>query len=175
MYVLHALWSNESSGKLHLWGETSEKPSVAKKPKGRKSKIPKPLPHPYAIAEEKLKQLIAEISGSLIGESVDFDRLILRLPSANGVPAHSPQLLHDEDKPSGLPHELKPWSMPSARLEPGLALDFLLTLPIQPVPVIALGHSIRYWAEVAKFAIELPSGVIQETRTEKGDEISITD
>lgn len=27
----------------------------------------------------------------------------------------------------------------------------------------------------AKFAIELPSGVIQETRTEKGDEISITD
>jgi len=27
----------------------------------------------------------------------------------------------------------------------------------------------------AKFAIELPSGVIQDSRTEKGDEISITD
>ncbi|GEM_PF-6182748 len=54
MHVLHALWKSDSSGVLHLWGETSEKPAMAKKPKGRQPKIPKLLPHPFAIEGKKL-------------------------------------------------------------------------------------------------------------------------
>ncbi|MDZ7289301.1 MAG: DEAD/DEAH box helicase [candidate division KSB1 bacterium] len=155
MYALHALWESEPSGVLHLWGETSEKPAAAKKPKGRQSKIPKPLPHPFAIEEEKLKELVSEISGSLLGESVTFDKLAIRLPSANGLPTPSPQLIRDQDEPMSAPEELQPWYVPSAIFEPGLALDFLLALPNQSTPTIALGTSIRFWAEVAKFAIEL--------------------
>lgn len=155
MYVLHAHWSSESLGALHLWGETSEKPATTKKPKGRQSKIPKPVPHPFAIAEEKLKQLVTEISGSLIGESVRFDRLAIRLPSMNGLPAPSPQLIRDQDEAPSAPEELRSWYVPSAVLEPGLALDFLLALPNQPAPAIVVGQSTRFWAEVAKFAVEL--------------------
>lgn len=152
MHALHALWK---SGALHLWGETSEKPAPAKKPKGRQAKIPKPLPHPFAIDGKKLKELVSEISGSLIGENITFEKLALRLPSANDLPAPSPQLIRDHDEPSSTPEALKSWYVPSAVCEPGLALDFLLSLPNQSSPAIALGVSIRYWAEVAKFAIEL--------------------
>jgi len=155
MYALHALWKSDSSDGLHLWGETSETPTTAKKSKGRESKIPKPLPHPFAIDEKKLKELVTEISGSLIGESINFEKLAIRLPSANDLPAPSPQLIRDQEEPPSTPEALKSWYVPAALFEPGLALDFLLSLPNQPVPTIALGQSIRYWAEVAKFAIEL--------------------
>jgi len=155
MYALHALWKSDHPGTLQLWGETSEKPATAKKPKGRQSKIPKPLPHPFVIEEEKLKELVTEISGSLIGESIDFEKLTIRLPSANDHPVPSPQLIRDQDEPPSTPEELKTWYLPSAIFEPGLALDFLLSLPNQSTPAIALGQSIRFWAEVAKFAIEL--------------------
>jgi SNF2 family DNA or RNA helicase len=155
MHVLHALWKSDSSGVLHLWGETSEKPAAAKKPKGRQAKTPKPLPHPFAVEEKRLKELIAEISGSLIGESVGFDKLAIRLPSANGLPTPSPQLIRDQDEPPNAPEALKTWHVPSAVFKPGLALDFLLSLPNQSTPAVALGASTRYWAEAAKFAIEL--------------------
>ncbi|MCG3155006.1 MAG: RNA polymerase-associated protein RapA [bacterium] len=155
MHALHALWKSDSSGVLHLWGETSETPAPAKKPRGRQAKIPKPLPHPFAVKDGKLKELIAEISGSLIAESVSFDKLALRLPSTNDLPAPSPQLIRDQDEPSSTPEALKTWLMPSAVFAPGLALDFLLALPNQATPAIAFGASLRYWAEVAKFAIEL--------------------
>ncbi len=75
MFALHALWKSDSSGVLHLWGDTSDKPATAKKSKGRQAKKPKPLPHPFAVEEEKLNQLITEISGSLIGESINLERL----------------------------------------------------------------------------------------------------
>jgi hypothetical protein len=155
MYALHALWKSDSSGVLHLWGETSEKPATAKKPKGRQAEIPKPLPHPFAIDGKKLKELVSEISGSLIGENIDLEKLAIRLPSANDQPAPSPQLIREQDEPPSVLEALKTWHVPSAVFEPGLALDFLLSLPNQSTPAIALGHSIRYWAEVAKFAIEL--------------------
>ena len=54
---------------------------------------------PFAIDEKKLKELIAEISGSLIGESIGFDKLAIRLPSANDLPVPSPQLIRCEDEP----------------------------------------------------------------------------
>ncbi len=155
MYALHALWKSDASGRLHLWGETSAKPATAKKLKGRQSKIPKSLPHPFAIEGKKLKELISEISGSLIGESIKFEELAIRLPSTNGLPAPSPQLIRDQDEPPTIPEALKTRHVPSAIFEPGLALDFLLALPNQPTPAIAFGQSIRFWAEAAKFAIEL--------------------
>ena len=33
MYALHAFWKSDSSGVLHLWGETFETPTTAKKSK----------------------------------------------------------------------------------------------------------------------------------------------
>jgi hypothetical protein len=155
MYALHALWKSDTSGVLHLWGETSEKPATAKKPKGRQFKISKALPHPFVIEEKRLKELVSEISGSLIGETSNFEKLAIRLPSANGVLTSSPQLIRDQDDPLSIAEALKTWYVPSAVFEPGLALDFLLSLPNQSMPAIALGQSIRFWAEVAKFAIEL--------------------
>jgi SNF2 family DNA or RNA helicase len=155
MYVLHAHWNSESLGALHLWGETSEQPAAIKNPKARKSKTSKPLPHPFAVEDEKLKEIITEISGSLIGESIRFDKLNLRLPSMNGSPVASSQLISDQTDSPAAPKELRQWCVPSAMFDPGLALDFLLAIPNQPPPMIVLGHSIRFWAEAAKFAIEL--------------------
>jgi hypothetical protein len=149
MCVLHALWKSDPAGALSLWGEAFEKPATAKKSKGRQSKIPKPLSHPFAIEGKRLKELITEISGSLIGESINFEKLAIRLPSANGLPAPSPQLIRDEDEPPTTPQALKSWYVPSAVFEPGLALDFLLSLPNQSTPSIALGVSIRYGRRLA--------------------------
>jgi len=122
MYVLHAHWNPEYLEALHLWGETSEKPAAIKNPKGRKSKTLKPLLHPFSVEDEKLKELVTEISGSLIGESIRFDRLNLRLPSMNSSPIASPQLIHDQVDSPATPKELQQWHVPSAILNPGLAL-----------------------------------------------------
>ncbi len=153
MHALHALWIADSLGALYLWGEFSEKPAATKKSKGRKT--PNLLLHPFAADEKKLKELITEISGSLIGENAGGDKLAIRLPAANDLPAASPQLIRDEEAPPSTLEALKTWHVPAVIFEPGLALDFLLALPNQPTPAIAFGASLRYWAEVAKFAIEL--------------------
>jgi|GEM_PF-7122073 len=113
----------------------------------------------------QVKELIAKISGSLVGESIGLEKLAIRLPSANGLPAPSPQLIREQDEPPTTPEELKSWYVPSAVFEPGLALDFLLALPNQSPPAIVFGASLRYWAEVAKFAITALPAIIRKWRS----------
>jgi len=155
MNVLHANWNTNAAGNLHLWGETSETPAAAKKLKRRSAKALQSRLHPFALEGAELKNAIAAVAGSLIAESGKSGKLKLHLPSIGEFPASSPQLIRDQDESPKMAKELKLWEVPTAKLEPGLALDFLLSLSNESAPDIALGDSIRFWAETAKFAIEL--------------------
>ncbi len=155
MYVLHAIWNTSATGNLHLWGETSETPAAAKKSKRRSTKTSESRPHPFALEAEGLKNAVAAVTGSLVAESMEVGKLTLHLPSMGDMPASSPQLIRDEDDLPKMAKDLKLWEVATAKLDPGLALDFLLSVSDQSAPGIAFGDSIRYWAEAAKLVMEL--------------------
>ncbi len=50
---------------------------------------------------------------------------------------------------------LTPWDINTLALDPGAALDFLISLPGKPPRGFTFGASLRFWVEAAKLALEL--------------------
>ncbi|MBT9148860.1 MAG: DEAD/DEAH box helicase [Dehalococcoidia bacterium] len=151
MIVLHALWDNIASGKFHLWAESSTLPAVAPKHRGRQSK--KPRPHPFALAIDPLKEAVGSLS--VTGESATSAVLPILLPSARKGPLASLEIIRGESIEDTGEITLTPWDINTLTLDPGDALDFLISLPGEPSPGVAFGSSLCFWVEVAKFSLEL--------------------
>ena len=149
MIVLHALWDNIASGKLHIWGETSNTPPTKKG--GRKAEAQ----HPFALEVGTLRSVVGELTGSLHMQSAENSTLTLLLPSTGKEPVASPELLLGQERRGMKATGLRSWEVETLRLEPGLALDFLLALPSYATSTIALGSALRFWVEVAKFSLAL--------------------
>jgi non-specific serine/threonine protein kinase len=153
MIILHAIWSSDST--LCLWGEDS---SLAAKPRSRavrpaKGQSPKPRPHPFACGRDRLP----EVTGQLAGVTSDFTQteVTLLLPSTTDAPQASPQVFREEGSEREKLIGLAPWKAPALALSPGAALDLLLSLPEGRPIGIAVGSSLRFFAEAAKLALEL--------------------
>jgi SNF2 family DNA or RNA helicase len=73
------------------------------------------------------------------------------LPSTDTAPLPSPPLITEQDEPT----ELNPWNIPAVTFNPYAALDFLLSLPVNPPHKTIFGDSLQFWVEAAKFALEL--------------------
>jgi len=149
LIVLHALWDSGVSGKLHIWGETSNQPSAKKS--GRKAEAQ----HPFALDAGTLRSVVGELTGSLHSQSVENGVLTLLLPSTAKESVASPELLLGQERRGMKATGLRSWEVETLRLEPGLALDFLLALPSYATSTIALGSALRFWVEVAKFSLAL--------------------
>jgi len=153
MIVLHALWDNIAPGKLHLWAESSILPAITPKRRGRQSK--KPRPHPFALATDPLKEAVGSLSGSLIGESATSAVLPILLPSTRKGPLLSPELIREESIKDKDEIVLTPWNIDTLLLDPGDALDFLISLPGELSHGVAFSSSLCFWVEVAKLSLEL--------------------
>jgi hypothetical protein len=87
--------------------------------------------------------------------------LTIFLPSVSKRPLPSPELILDEEPgdqkvgAAGQSPRLLPWEMATLALNPGLALDLLVSLPNRPPRGVAFGSSLRFWVEAAKFSLEL--------------------
>jgi len=153
MIALHAIWTGRA---LHLWGEESASPrsGVRRRP----AKHPQPRAHPFAAGIDRLREATVGLGVSTSLTGAVEDRLTLVLPSLEAGPMPSPQLIRDDDtgsETSGRKVHLAPWTIPSLVLSPAEALEFLCALPGAPPSDIALGASARYWAEAARFVLEL--------------------
>ena len=161
MIVLHALWENRITGVLHVFAESPrtiiETKTKIRKRRGRPPKTPamqKPQQHPFALSHDALREITAKLLGTSIAENADTGKLTLSLPSSAKGPLHSPQLVSDEignDKPTGL----QPWSIETLTFDPPTTLDLLISLPSTPPHGIVFGDALRFWCELAKFALEL--------------------
>ncbi len=157
MRVVHAHWST-GSGRLLLWGEDSTLPAAAPRRPGRRPRVARLRPHPFACSAEHLRD-VAAVLAHPIEDGDDAGESILLLPSSQDGPCCSPGLLRDEPTAAEGPAGLAPWSVPALALAPEGALDLLLALPAGSpgagAPEVAVGAGLRLLAEVAKLAIEV--------------------
>ena len=153
MIVLHSLW--DKSGKLGLWAESSYLPALASRPRGRQPKRPRPRLHPFALAEEGLREALRKLSQGLPWDNVAWQVMAILLPSTRNGPLPSPWLIREDPVEAPRATELLPWDVASLRIDPDLALDFLLSLSIIPPHGVGFGDSLRFWMEVAKYSLEL--------------------
>src|SRR5258708_19494695 len=123
---------------------------------GRQAEEKKPGRHPFALQHDLLADALSELAGTLLVKNTQNSSLIMRLPSTVKGPLSSPELLVErEDVDAVGSAEFKWWDVSTLTLGAGLALDFLLSLPNNRPHSIALGSSLRFWGEVAKFSFEL--------------------
>ncbi|MCL0069766.1 DEAD/DEAH box helicase [Dehalococcoidia bacterium] len=151
MIVLHALWDNAAAGKLHLWAESSTPPPGTPRGRGRESK--KPRRHSFALAIDPLREAIGNLSS--IGDGAGPTVLPVLLPSTRRGPIPSPELIREEGIEDKGKIVLTPWDVDTLPLDPGDALDFLVSLPGEHPRGVAFGSSLRFWGEVAKLSLEL--------------------
>ncbi|MHB8597888.1 MAG: DEAD/DEAH box helicase [Ktedonobacteraceae bacterium] len=156
MIVLHAIWDSVVSGKLHLWAESSHMPAVVRKRGGKQAE--QTQTHPFTLSYKALREALGEIAGSLLVQSAELDALTLRLPSTAKGPQSSPELIREQEDVGQDFVGFKTWDVETLALEPGTALDFLLSLPDNAPRGIAFGSSLHFWSMAARFASELIVG-----------------
>ncbi len=167
MIVLHAIWDSVVSSKLHLWAESSNMPTVARKRGGRQAE--QAQTHPFTLPYKALRETLGEIAGSLLAQSAELDALTLCLPSTAKGPQSSPELIREQEDVGQEITGFKAWDVETLTLAPGTALDFLLSLPDNAPRGIAFGSSLHFWSMAARFASELIVGqaympALQETK-----------
>ncbi|MFU8803297.1 MAG: DEAD/DEAH box helicase [Bradymonadaceae bacterium] len=140
MIIIHALWDSEHH--LHLWGEDSALPTRHAPRRGRRARVPAPRDHPFAAAIEQVIDIPGEPSS-----------LTVLLPSSKDGPQSSPGLLWEEDAPDE-PDTLAPWIVPTLRLSPVRASQWILSKTTGWDELI-WGDTLRYWRAVVTLADEL--------------------
>jgi len=145
MQVLHSLWNTKI---FYIWAEFSALSLVSASSSDRAKK---PLPHPFTLPEEELKNHLSKII-QLAGSNTET--LILRLPSGKAGPLSSPWLL-SEDYISEKAFGLVDCTVPAVALIPSIAIDLLLDKPVHPLPATAYADSTLFWSKLALFSLEL--------------------
>src|SRR5579859_6998314 len=154
MIVLHAIWDYADSAQLHIWAESSHLPITTSKRAGRTSADQKPQKHPFALAQDALRETLGELAGSLLARAAEPGALTLSLPSSAKGPMPSPELILEEEQELQA-KSFKAWHIPTLTLDAGAARDFLLALPTNAPHGMAFGASLRFWATAASFSFEL--------------------
>src|ERR1700692_4544218 len=104
MRVIHGIWAH---GALCLWAEDPDLPAVSA---SAPHDVGLPRPHPFACQAAELADMLAgwpgtQNSGHGLGDAARkavHDELTLHLPSADGGPLASPELLRAEPlEPAG--------------------------------------------------------------------------
>ena len=145
MNIIHAHYQpphnlDDLSG-IFFWAETPDAPQPPKR-RGRVAKIPKPKPHPFAVAP------------NIEGEK---RTLTLQLPEAKGIPAPSPQLIHTWTLPT-TEKSLYPFNV-DAIWVPALDAIALLQALSAPQPNLGgmrveVGLVTRFWSRAASLVLE---------------------
>jgi SNF2 family DNA or RNA helicase len=152
--VLHAIWEYADSAQLHIWAESSRLPITASKRTGRPTADQKPQKHPFALAQDALRETLGELAGSLLARNAEPSTLTLSLPSTPKGPMPSPELILEKEEELQA-RAFKAWHIPTLTLDANFARDFLLALPDNAPHGMAFGSSLRFWATAASFSFEL--------------------
>lgn len=145
MNIIHAHYQppqkhDDLSG-IFFWEETPDATQPPKR-RGRVAKIPKPKPHPFAVAP------------NIEGEK---RTLTLQLPEAKGIPTPSPQLIHTWTLPT-TEKNLYPFNV-DAIWVPAIDAIALLQAFSSPQPILSgtrveVGLVTRFWSRAASLVLE---------------------
>ena len=154
MIVLHAIWEYADPAQLHIWAESSRLPITANKRAGRSTADQKPQKHPFALAQDALRETLGELAGSLLARNAEPSTLTLSMPSTTKGPMPSPELILEKEEELQA-KAFNAWHIPTLTLNANFARDFLLALPDNAPHGMAFGASLRFWATAASFSFEL--------------------
>jgi len=146
MHVLHSLWDKEA---FYIWAESSALPLVNNQ--GSFASSEEIRAHPFSLPGKELKR---EIFRAFHLNGSRTRALFLRIPSGKNGPLPSPWLLREDyipEKPAGLSE----CAVDALCLEPNLAANFLLELPVHPPEGVFYADSMRFWSRLALFSLEL--------------------
>ncbi len=170
MFALHAMWNNV--GKFHLWAEDSNLPSSPPKRRGKRTRKLKARPHPFTLDKNALLEAAEKVFFDLPENVTGFENIMILLPSTVTGPLPSPKLIREDVIGEKNAIGLAPWQVETIVLDPGCAMDLLLSLPSHPPRGMVFGSSLCFWEETAKFSVEqivkqrfIPS--IQKVEVEK--------
>ncbi len=151
MLILHAGYF---AGSLVLWGETPPEPGVrVPARRGRKPKIPKPIPSPYDAGGPALAHALREADASVKLKPSKVESVVVWLPTIAGRPAANDALVSghpDTDKPP----TLAPWFVSGYHLAPQEWVELLCFCGGRQTlaPGIVVGYDLRYWSTAMRFA-----------------------
>ena len=144
MLILHAALLD---GRLVIWGEDSETQTTDNE--SHDERIPEQ--HPRCVEARRLARIIG-----LVPDGCEVSRAIAWLPSRGSAPIPSSPMAGPALKSRARPR-IKPWSVPSLRLDPGQAVDLLQICNGRSVLKhgVAIGADIAYWFQALLFAASL--------------------
>jgi hypothetical protein len=152
MIVLHTAFEAD---RLVLWGERSPEtvPRIARRP-GRRPRVPRPDPHPFAADAETLEKALA--AAGVPERRRPRERGIAWLPSLDDAPVASSPLLAPPPEPTARVG-LRPWTVTAVRLPVAEAVELLAAAAGREVlaPGIVAGPDLSFAAAALGLAAAL--------------------
>ena len=144
MLILHAALLD---GQIAIWGEDSEIQALVNE--GQDKRVP--AQHPRCAGARRLAQGV-----DLLADDCEVSRAIAWLPSKGSAPIPSSPMAGPAPKSRARPR-IKPWSVPSLRLDPEQAVELLQRCNDRSVLKrgVAIGADIAYWFRALLFAASL--------------------
>lgn len=155
MIVAHGCWiPAEGGGSFFLWGEAGAKRSKT----GRGCEDPIPA-HPFLCTRKQIEQdVFRPLEEDGRHDTLSRGQVVLLLPTVDGLPVPSSELVAETPPPSGPARSLEAWQIAGARLSPLTALGWLACLPtdVESLPgSLRLGADVGFWATVSRLALEI--------------------
>jgi SNF2 family DNA or RNA helicase len=150
MIVLHAGLREDG---LWLWGESPSSEPSAPKPRGRRSRIPRPAASPYDAGGAGLLDALGAV-GIPIPRATRMERAVGWLPTAGGAPLASSPLI---DEPAEGTPSLRPWTLTTVGLALPRAVDLLCACVDKEAlaPGVFLGRDLAFATDAMRFAAGL--------------------
>ncbi len=155
MIVAHGTWIPEPGrGVFFLWGEQS---SAGEAPRRREKT--EPPNHPFTCQRKQVEREIFRSFGEDgRGAEVSRSEAVFLLPTVDGRPVPSPELVPQEMPDPGLRRRLTSWRVAGVALSPLASLGWLVGLPTgfdgSPARV-RFGSDVRFWATASRLALEI--------------------
>jgi SNF2 family DNA or RNA helicase len=151
MIVLHA---GIESGRLLLWGETSQEDAApsSKRRRPEKRRATTALPLPFAASESHLNECLQAIATGVI-RSQKAEAMIVWLPTVAGLPLPSSPLVA-ELMEQGANVTLAPWQITALALGTEAAVDLLCACIGRQMlaPGTLIGKDLAFWAATLRLA-----------------------
>ncbi len=155
MIVAHGTWIPESGrGVFFLWGEDSSEVAA-----GRRREKTEPPHHPFTCQRKQVEREIFRSFGEDgRGAEISRSEAVLLLPTVDGRPVPSPELVPQEMPDPGLRRRLTSWRVTGVALSPLASLGWLVGLHtgVEGSPArVRFGSDVRFWATAARLALEI--------------------
>jgi superfamily II DNA or RNA helicase len=157
MLVLHGSWMppyRAHDACFVLWAEDSEGCHALRSRRRKPADPARIRAHPFTVGATALRDVVSRVDARLA--AAGSAPLLVRLPSAGGLPLPSPEAGPGPASMEGEPPALAPWRVDALTLDTATAVGLLAALPSRrSLPGYVLSDDLRFWTVTCRFALEL--------------------